>query len=139
MSPPSCPDRICTNTKTVNFPASAGVKFGQKLAHGSPEWHSTYGLMRSTVEGFNGFIKDSAYEGLGDPTRRRARGLAAQSILCSFLVFRANLRKIRSFFEHAEERPDGTFVLPPSKKRIDYAAIADWPSGTDPPDRTQAA
>lgn len=95
--------------------------------------------MRSTVEGFNGFIKDSAYEGLGDPTRRRARGLAAQSILCSFLVFRANLRKIRSFFEHAEERPDGTFVLPPSKKRIDYAAIADWPSGTDPPDRTQAA
>jgi hypothetical protein len=40
----------------------------------------TYSSIRNTNEGMNGFIKDSAYEALGDPLRRRIHGRAAQTI-----------------------------------------------------------
>jgi len=45
----------------------------------------------------NGYVKDGAHEALADPTRRRIRGVAAQSVFAALLLFAANLRKIDSF------------------------------------------
>jgi hypothetical protein len=55
--------------------------------------------MRNDVEGMNGFLKDSAYEGMADPQRRRVRGVAAQSVLVAFQIVAGNLRKIDGFLE----------------------------------------
>jgi len=37
----------------------------------------------------NGFVKDGAHEALGDPQRRRIRGVVAQSVLVAFLLLAA--------------------------------------------------
>ena len=49
------------------------------------------------MEGMNGYLKDSAHEGLADPQRRRVRGVAAQTVLVGFQILAGNLRKIDSF------------------------------------------
>ena len=80
-----------------------------------------YSTLRNTIEGTNGFIKDGAHEGLGDPSRRRVHGVAAQSLLVGLLAMAANVRKIRSMQakappergRRARRRPAQNPVPPP--------------------------
>jgi len=97
---------ICAQ-EAVTFPVAAGAKFSQELRHGSIDWQTRYGLMRNTNEGFSGTAKDGAYAGLGQATRRRKRGVAAQSLLCAVLLYAENIRRIDAFLKKAVEDNDG--------------------------------
>ena len=68
------------------MPPAAGAKFFQCLPLGTPEHGKVYATLRNAVEGMNGFLKDSAFEGIADPQRRRVRGVAAQSVLVAFQI-----------------------------------------------------
>jgi len=59
-----------------------------------PDHQARYALMRNTNEGFNGTSKDGSHAGLGQASRRRKRGIAAQSLLCAALLFAENMRRI---------------------------------------------
>ncbi len=94
----SHPPRCCEQ-ESVTVPPQAGAKFSQPIPFGTPEHREVYGTLRNAVEGMNGFLKDSAFEGIGDPQRRRVRGVAAQSVLVAFQILAGNLRKIDSFLK----------------------------------------
>jgi len=93
LSPPASPPKLCTQS-AVTIAADIGARFRQDLAFGSKDWHETYGAYRNTIEGLNGFMKDTAHEALANPDRRRVRGIAAQSIFVALLAMAANIRKI---------------------------------------------
>ena len=94
---PSHLDRIFKNRSSVSFPPSAGAKYAQDFHYGGAEWQAMYSTARNTIEGFNGYVKDSNYEALDQPGRRRIRGYTAQYLLTTVLVVSANIRKIRTF------------------------------------------
>ncbi|HZD66213.1 MAG TPA: hypothetical protein VE152_08965 [Acidimicrobiales bacterium] len=96
LSPPATPPKICTQT-AVTIAPDVGARFRQDLTYGTETWRSAYASYRNTIEGTNGFLKDPAHEALGQPGRRRVRGLVAQSLFVAFLVMAANTRKIASF------------------------------------------
>lgn len=106
--------RCCPAKPSVTIPVHVGAKFYQELEFGMPEHQSRYALMRNTNEGFNGTAKDGAYAGLGQATRRRKRGIAAQTLLCAALLFAENLRRIASFEDKATADANGELV----KKRL---------------------
>jgi hypothetical protein len=58
--PPSC------TQESVTVPPEAGAKFAQPLLYASSERKDTYSYLRNLTEGMNGFIKDPAYEAVGD-------------------------------------------------------------------------
>ena len=89
------PPKICTQ-QSITIPPDQGAKLAQVLPYKTPEWQAHYG-MRSTIEGVNGSAKDTAYELLEAPGRRRVRGVAAQSLFVAFLIFAMNLRRIERF------------------------------------------
>jgi hypothetical protein len=62
----------------------------------------------------NGFIKDGAREAVGDPERRRIRGVAAQSVLVAFQLFAANMRKIEEFLAKQETEGQNVRKLRPA-------------------------
>jgi hypothetical protein len=64
----------------------------------------------------NGFVKDGAHEALGDPSRRRIRGVAAQSVFVAFLLFAANVRKIEAFIQQEEAIGEGTVRRLPRRR-----------------------
>lgn len=86
--------------KTVTIPMDKGIKHAQVLVHRSPEWTAVYG-MRNVVEGTNAFVKDSAYENVADPGRRRARGNTFAYLAVTMGLVSANLRKIFNFINQA--------------------------------------
>ena len=53
--------------------------------------------MRNTIEGLNGYAKDTAHQALAQPGRRRVRGIAACSLFTALLLMAANIRKIRAW------------------------------------------
>ena len=53
--------------------------------------------MRNTIEGLNGYAKDTAHQALAQPGRRRVRGIAAQPVFTALLLAAANIRKIRAW------------------------------------------
>ncbi len=122
------PPKICTQ-QTITVPPEAGAKFAQPLLYGSEEWQAAYATLRSTNEGMNGFLKDGAREALGDPQRRRIRGVAAQSVFVSLLLWAANLRKIDGFLVRAAT--DGTARRRPRRRRT--RSIDEWLPGQPPP------
>ena len=91
---PDTPGKICTCKHTAAFPEAAGLKWRQDLPPFLEEWDKTYGLLRSFIESYNGFVKDESRENAGAPGRRRMRGLAAQTLFVCLMVVAANLRKI---------------------------------------------
>jgi hypothetical protein len=93
LSPPTAPPKCCTQS-AVTIAPDVGARFRQDLAFGSMEWAQTYAAYRNTIEGLNGYMKDSAHENLAAPGRRRVRGIAAQSVFVAILVMAANIRKI---------------------------------------------
>jgi hypothetical protein len=131
------PARICVQD-SVTFPPEAGAKLLQLLHYGSPEWAATYHTLRNTIEGFNGIAKDGAYAALGDATRRRIRGVAAQTVFVALLAFAANVNTIMSFLQHAVTDAAGV-ARRPRKRRRTSRPISDWTppvlarSGAPPP------
>jgi hypothetical protein len=119
----SHPPTICSQ-QSVTVPPEAGAKFAQPLLYGSEEWQAAYSTLRSTNEGMNGFVKDGAREALGDPQRRRIRGVAAQSVFVALLLCAANLRKIDQFLVQAAAEAAGTFRRRPRRRRT--RALDKW-------------
>ncbi len=106
------------------MPPEEGAKYRQELLHESPEWHATYGALRSSVEGMNGYLKDGAHQALEDPERRRIRGVAAQSVLVAFQILGANLRKIDMFVAREEAEQARAVRNLPSRRRT--KPLRDW-------------
>ncbi len=117
------PPMICSQ-QSITVPPEAGAKFAQPLLYGSEEWQAAYSTLRSTNEGMNGFLKDGAREALGDPQRRRIRGVAAQSVFVALLLCAANLRKIDRFLSEAAAEAAGTFRRRPRRRRT--RALDEW-------------
>ncbi len=106
------------------MPPEAGAKFDQPLLYGSEQWHAAYRTLRSTNEGMNGYLKDGAREALGDPQRRRIRGVAAQSVFVALLLLAANLRKIDRFLVDLAAAAAGTGRRRPRRRRTQ--ALEQW-------------
>jgi hypothetical protein len=117
------PPTICSQ-QSITVPPEAGAKFAQPLLYGSEEWLAAYATLRSTNEGMNGYLKDGAREALGDPQRRRIRGVVAQSVFVSLLLFAANLRKIDRFLVQAAAEAAGTVRRRSRRRRT--RAIGEW-------------
>ena len=90
------PPKVCTQS-AVTIAPDIGARHRQDLAFGSEDWARTYAAYRNTIEGWNGYVKDTAHEALAAPGRRRVRGIAAQSIFVALLLMAANFRKIAAF------------------------------------------
>jgi len=90
------PPALCRQS-AITIAADVGRRHAQSLPFGSESWARHYATLRNTIEGWNGFAKDPAHEALGQPARRRVRGIAAQGILITFLYMAANLRKIDTY------------------------------------------
>lgn len=102
LSPPAAPPAVCTQGSLTIAP-DVLARHRQELTYGSEAWRSTYATYRNTTEGANGFLKDTAHEALAAADRRRIRGIAAQSLLCGFIVMAGNIRKIAAFRELRRE------------------------------------
>ncbi|HUW03817.1 MAG TPA: hypothetical protein VMW08_15785, partial [Acidimicrobiales bacterium] len=128
------PPAVCRQD-SVTFPPEAGDRYLQALPHATPEWHKTYASLRNTIEGLNGIVKDGTYEALADSTRRRVRGVAAQSVLVAFGLFAVNLRKIDTFLRLAVVEPDGTLRVPLKRRHKDpqIDETGSRAGGSDPP------
>jgi hypothetical protein len=96
LNPPAEPPKVCTQT-AVTIAPDIGARHRQDLAFGSPEHARVYATYRNTIEGTNGYVKDAAHEALGQPGRRRVRGIAAQSLFVGLLLMAANFRKIVAY------------------------------------------
>jgi hypothetical protein len=103
------PGRIC-QSRTMRIPPDAGIKFWQTLVYGSDLWQVTYSTLRNSIEGYNGFVKDHGYEGLGASDTRRIRGIAAATLFAALALMAAKVRKIQKFLDEATEQPCGTIA-----------------------------
>lgn len=121
------PPRICRQ-QAITIAPDVGARYRQELAFGTGEWARVYATCRDTIESWNGLLKDSAHEALAAPSRRRVRGVAAQSLFCAFLLMAANLRKIRSYRELvAEHRTADVAKWARRRRRTSLAEYNDPP------------
>ena len=105
------------------------ARYAQDLVFGNAEHTNTYNTLRQSQEGLHGFAKDDAYEALGPPGKRRAKGRAAQSVFATFLLAAAGIRKVRVFLRNAlRDSNDDLYV--PRRKRKDEHATSHLPPGT---------
>jgi hypothetical protein len=96
LQPPEEPPKTCRQT-AITIAPDVGARYRQDLPYGSSAWQARYTALRNTIEGLNGYAKDPAHQALGQPARRRVRGIAAQSIFTALLLMAANIRKIRAW------------------------------------------
>ena len=122
LFPPASPPKLCSQT-AVTIAPDVGARFRQELAFGSEEWARTYAAYRNTIEGLNGFMKDTAHEALAAPDRRRVRGIAAQSLFCGILAMAANIRKIAA---HRALVADGLAPMVAERARRRRMSITDY-------------
>jgi uncharacterized protein (DUF2236 family) len=81
--------------------------------------------LRNTIEGLNGIAKDGAYAALGDPSRRRIRGIAPQSVFTALLLMATNVKAIVSFLQRAVRDTAGV-PRRPRKRRRTSRSITEW-------------
>lgn len=105
LNPPSDPGPCCTNSASVSLPVEYDARFFQALPYQSPEWKRTYRLLRSTMEGYNGFSKDAKNESLAAPGHRRRRGFVNNLLVVAMTIAATNLRKIAAYFKNQAETP----------------------------------
>jgi hypothetical protein len=122
LAPPADPPKVCTQT-AVTIGPDVGARHRQDLGFGSEEWARTYATYRNTIEGTNGYLKDTAHESLACPGRRRVRGIAAQSIFVALLLMAGNFRKISAFRQMVA---DGTTAQVAARARRRRANLADY-------------
>jgi hypothetical protein len=122
LSPPAVPPKVCTQS-AVTIAPDIGARHRQDLAFGSEDWARTYATYRNTIEGWNGYVKDTAHEALAEPGRRRVRGVAAQSVFVAFLLMAANFRKIAAFRQLVA---DGTAAQAAERARRRRVSLADY-------------
>lgn len=143
--PPSNPDTICTNASSVTVPFEVGAKLAQHYQYGSNEWQEIYSHDRNTIEGANGFLKDSSHEAIGDSSRRRVRGSTAQYLLVSFLVVAGNLRKLQKFRDEMlrpesddepADRQARKLAIRRKRKHRKDKRVAAWDDFQTPPGKT---
>jgi hypothetical protein len=83
----------------------------------------------------NGYVNDGAHEALADPTRRRIRGVAAQSLFVPILLFAANVRKIDAFLQQEAAIKRSTVRRLRARRRSesleDFRPRSSW---VEPPD-----
>jgi hypothetical protein len=96
LQPPQEPPRSCRQT-AITIAPDTGARYRQELPYGSPAWRQCYATLRNTIEGLNGYAKDTAHQALAQPGRRRVRGIAACSLFTALLLTAANIRKIRTW------------------------------------------
>lgn len=125
LSPPEIAPRCCQQA-SITIAPDVGARHRQRLAFGTEEWRSRYATCRNTIEGTNGYLKDGAHEALGDPSRRRVRGIAAQSLFCALLVMAANVRKLRAF---RQIEADGEVEAVIERARRRRTSLADYRPG----------
>ena len=106
LQPPQEPPRLCRQTAITIAPDS-GARYRQDLPYGSPAWHARHATLRNTIEGLNGYAKDTAHQALAQPGRRRVRGIAACSLFTALLLTAANIRKIRTWWALTASDPAG--------------------------------
>ncbi|WP_406158913.1 hypothetical protein [Streptomyces canus] len=87
----------CCSQKTVTVPPEAGAGLWQPLQYGSEAWQRVYFRLRNSVEGINGYAKDTLRERLEDAGTCRIRGIAAPTLLLAFQLAHANRRKLRAW------------------------------------------
>jgi hypothetical protein len=95
---PAGPLTVCRQ-HSITVEPEAGAQHRQELAYGSPDWQRVYFRLRNSVESFNGFAKDPAYEAIEQAGRRRIRGIAAQTFLLAFQLAHANMRKLTRWLD----------------------------------------
>lgn len=61
--PVLCPPKVCSQS-AVTIAPDIGARHRQDLAFGSEAWARTYATYRNTIEGTNGYLKDTAHEAL---------------------------------------------------------------------------
>ena len=93
LASPLEPPALCRQS-AITIAPDVGARHAQSHAFGSESWAAHYATLRNTIEGWNGFAKDPSHEALGQPARRRVRGIAAQGVFITMLYVAANLRKI---------------------------------------------
>ena len=98
---PEHPGPICTNANSMTIPAKAGAKYKQSLPWESEEWNRAYHYPRNTIEGKNGYIKNSKGGSVASHDRRRLRGVAGQFFLTGIMIAAENIRAIEEFL-HGE-------------------------------------
>jgi hypothetical protein len=96
LQPPQEPPRLCHQT-AITIAPDTGARYRQELPYGSPAWQQCYATLRNTIEGLNGYAKDTAHQALAQPGRRRVRGITACSLFTALLLMAANIRKIRAW------------------------------------------
>lgn len=96
------PARACRQ-KTITVADDRAAKYRQHVPFQSDEWRAAYGTLRNCVEGYNGTAKDALHSALEAKSRRRVRGVAAQWLLCSFLVFGENCRRVQEWMDQAAD------------------------------------
>lgn len=94
---PTNPPPVCTNASSTTIPTKVGLKYRQVLHYGSKEWHHAYSHRRNQIEGANRILKNGAQTNLGEPDRRRVRGLAKQNIVIAIYIAAANLATVARF------------------------------------------
>lgn len=116
LEPPILPPKLCTQG-SITISPEIGARHRQDLAFGSESWRATYATYRNTIEGLNGFAKDTAHEALAQPARRRVRGIAAQSLFVALLLVAANVRKIAAFRELIADGTAGQLAARARRRR----------------------
>jgi hypothetical protein len=115
LFPPAEPPKVCTQS-AVTIAPDVGARHRQDLAFGSEQWTRVYATYRNTIEGTNAYVKDAAHESLGNPGRRRVRGIAAQSLFVGLLIMAANFRKIAAYRDLVANR-EGPTVAERARRR----------------------
>jgi hypothetical protein len=128
LSPPTAPPKLCCQS-AVTLAPDVGARFRQDLAFGTDEWARTYAAYRNTIEGLNGFMKDTAHEALQCPARRRVRGIAAQSVFVGLLAMAANIRKIAAHRTLVADNLGATVAARARRRRMSIADYLPPPAG----------
>jgi len=114
FSPPEDPPKLCQQS-AITIAPDAGARYRQDLPYASPAWQARYATLRNTIEGLNGYVKDPAHQALGQPARRRVRGIAACSLFTALLLMAASIRKIRAW--RAQTAQDKTRTAQRARRR----------------------
>lgn len=126
LAPPRLAAKLCTQSSVTVAP-DIGARHRQDLAFGTENWARTYATYRNTIEGWNGYAKDTAHEALAEPARRRVRGIAAQSLLVTLLFMAANFRKISAWRQMVTEGTAHKVAERARRRRVSLATYRSPP------------